>query len=158
MPRTLPPYTSTMLVATLGAALLRGSSGQENPADPPFDATRVLFSAAFSDHMVLQRAPQLAAVFGTATPGSNVTVHLAGPNNFSFTSSSTPVANSADITRNGTWKVVLPAQVPGFGYTIQATCFGCLNATSSPATLVDVGFGDVFLCSGQSNSECRCMH
>lgn len=137
------------------ALLVALSSGQDNPIDPPFDMTRVLFSAAFSDHMVLQRAPQQAALFGTATPGATVTVRVEGPNNYSYTSAPVPVAASADITRNGTWKVIIPPQGAGFGYSILAACDGCLNASSVPATLNDVGFGDVFLCSGQSNSGCN---
>ena len=120
--------------------------------DPPFDATRVLFSAAFSSDMVLQRAPQQAAVFGTATPGAAVTVSVSGPSNYSWTSAPAPVAVTSDASLNGTWKVVLPARAAGFAYAIVATCDGCPNATS--AALAGVGFGDVFLCSGQSNMEC----
>ncbi len=125
------------------------------PLDPPFDATRVLFSTAFNDHMVLQRAPQHAVVFGTATPGATVTVTLTGPNAYTYTSPAAAVrAGTGDPALDGTWKVVLPAQPAGFGYALAAACAGCSNATSAPATLADVGFGDVYLCSGQSNMEC----
>lgn len=58
----------------------------------------------------------------------------------------------ADQTLNGTWKVILPAITAGWGYSLSATCLGCSIATSS--NLSDIGFGDVFLCSGQSNMEC----
>jgi hypothetical protein len=70
------------------AALLvvDAASQSDNPADPPFDMTRVLYSAAFSDHMVLQRAPQQSSVFGTATPGATIVVSMSGPNNYSFIS------------------------------------------------------------------------
>ena len=120
--------------------------------DPPFDFSRVTFSAAFSSSMVLQRAPAQAAVFGTAAPGATVTVQLAGPGGFAYTSPPAAVARSADPSRNGTWKVLLPARPAGLFYSLSAGCAGCANAT--PALLGDVAFGDVFLCSGQSNMEC----
>ena len=137
------------LVSFVAAAV---SAAPLGPIDPPFDASRVLFSAAFSDHVVLQRAPQRAAVFGTATPGAAVTVSLAGPQ--PFTSPPVTVTSSPDATLDGTWKVLLPARPAGFGYSVVATCAGCANASSAPATLLDVGFGLVYLCSGQSNMEC----
>lgn len=36
-------------------------------------------------------------------------------------------------------------------YGLEASCSGCPNATA--VTLSDIGFGDVWLCSGQSNME-----
>lgn len=153
MPRSARAAAATprgLLAATLlSLALVRGAGAF---ADPPFDFTRVLFSAAFSDDMVLQRAPQRAAVFGTATPGAAVTVSVAGPGGFAWSSAPAPVARSADASQDGTWKVILPARGAGFGYSVAATCDGCPNATA--AALAGVGFGDVFLCSGQSNMEC----
>lgn len=56
----------------------------EGAKDAPFDLTKVLFSATFTDHMVLQREPQHAAVFGTATPGALITVALTGPNSYIY--------------------------------------------------------------------------
>ena len=41
-----------------------------DPADPPFESDKVLFSGVFSDHVVLQRAPQHATVFGTVSASS----------------------------------------------------------------------------------------
>jgi len=145
----MPPPPTLLLLAALAALAAAAPLG---PVDPPFDLTRALFSSAFSDHAVLQRAPQQAAVFGTATPGAAVTVSLAGPQ--PFTAAPVAVAISADPALHGTWKVVLPARPAGFGYSISASCAGCSNATSAPAALADIGFGDVFVCSGQSNMEC----
>jgi hypothetical protein len=130
--------------------LLCGTALAQNlpmgPIDPPFDKTRVLFSNTFNDHMILQRAPQQAAVFGTATPGAAVTVRLTGPG-VSYTSPPAAVQVSADPTLDGSWKVVLPAQPAGLGYNVVATCTGCSNSTSPPVGLAGVGFGDVYLCS-----------
>ena len=108
----------------------------------------MLFSDTFSDLMVLQRAPQQAAVFGTATPGASVVVQLHGPG-VSFTSPPATVQVSADPSLDGSWKVVLPARPAGFAYEIVATCTGCSNATSQPASLSGVGFGDV--CASSSS-------
>jgi len=121
-------------------------------SDPPFDQTKVIFSGVFSNHGVLQRSPASASVFGTAVAGGSVTVTLSGPNGFNFTSAPVIVTTSNDASLNGTWKVLLPPRPAGFGYSLTATCNGCSNDTA--ATLNDVGFGDVYLCSGQSNMEC----
>ena len=117
-----------------------------DPQDPPFDLSRVLFSGVFSDHGILQRAPKLSAVFGTASIGATVKVTLTGPDGYSHAAAPVPVASSADPALHGTWKVLLAARPAGFGYSIVASCSGCANATA--ATLTDVGFGDIWLCSG----------
>ncbi len=109
--------------------------------DPPFDLTRVVFSAVFSDDMVLQRAPQQSTVFGTATPGATVTVSVSGPAEYSWSSAPAPVARSPDVSVDGTWKVLLPARPAGFGYNVSAVCGGCPNATA--VGVAGVGFGDV---------------
>ena len=114
--------------------------------DPPFDVTRILFSAVFSDDMVLQRAPQQAAIFGTATPGASVTVSMMGPNKYAWTSAPAPVSTDADATVGGTWKVILPARSAGFGYSVAAACSGCPKTTV--VSITGVGFGDVSGCAG----------
>jgi len=138
----------------IGHVVLRGCAtlaAATDPDDPPFDQTRVLFSGIFSDHGVLQRAPARAALFGTAAAGAHVTVSVAGPNGYAHTTPQTVVASTSDPAIHGTWKVLLPARPPGVGYTITARCDACDNATA--ASLTDVAFGDVWLCSGQSNME-----
>ena len=141
-----------LLAVLFARCALAAPADPSGGIDPPFDFSRALFSGVFSDHLVLQMAPARAALFGTAAPGAAVTVRLLGPNGLAFTSPPAPVAISGDPALHGTWKVLLPAQAPGFGYNLTATCAGCADA--SPATLADVGFGSVYLCSGQSNMEC----
>ena len=134
--------------------LLLMSTNAAGPLDPPFDLTRVLFSAVFSSQMVLQRAPSMSAVFGTATPGASIIVTVDGPNGFSYTSAPSPVVISSDLSIHGTWRTLLKPMNAGFGYNISAACTGCTNSSAPSAAISGVGFGDVFLCSGQSNMEC----
>lgn len=134
-----------------------------DPQDPPFDLTKVLFSGVFSDHVVLQRdsgggdgdgggaAPRKASLYGTASVGGTVTVKGTNADGWEYTSPPVHVTSSADPAVHGTWKVFLPPRPAGLGYTFEASCEGCTNATS--VSLSDVGFGDVWLCSGQSNME-----
>ena len=99
------------------------------------------FSGHFQTSMVLQSTPARAAVYGMApVAGAEVTVKLNG------TSYTAVVGNSL------TWKVLFPPQPPGGTYTVSAACTkGCTNTTAT--ALDDVTFGDVWLCSGQSNAE-----
>ena len=141
--------------------LCRETVSAPDPQDPPFDLTRALFSGAFSSHMVLQREPQRSAAFGTAKPGAEVTVTLSGPDGFSHEVTTVAVDHASDPAMHGTWKVLLPARPPGFGYSMSAACGSCENATA--AVLTDIGFGDVVICSGMKMSaltpvsrwECR---
>ena len=86
--------------------------------------------------MVLDRAN--ATVWGVgAKPAATITVSLGG------SASSWKATVSAD----GAWTVSLGGQPPGAGHTLSVKC-----SDGSSAQLTDVAFGDVLLCSGQSNS------
>lgn len=144
----------TMALASRCAAVdmtnvCRETASAPDPQDPPFDLTRVLFSGSFSSHMVLQREPQQSAAFGTAQPGAKVTLTLNGPGGFSHEVTTEVVDLMSDPAVHGTWKAILPARPPGFGYSMHAVCDGCENATA--AVLTDVGFGDVVICSGMKS-------
>lgn len=121
--------------------LCREAASAPDPQDPPFDLTRVLFSGSFSSHMVLQRAPQQSAAFGTGKPGGSVRVTLSGPGGFVHVATAAVADSSSDLAVHGTWKLLLPPRPAGFGYTLEAACDGCSN--TSTTTLSDVGFGDV---------------
>ena len=87
----------------------------------------------FTDNMVLQRDRQ-DAVWGWTTPGATVSVKLDG-------ATSTAVAGA-----DGKWTAMLPAKMAGGPYTIDIT---------GPQTvkIKNVLFGDVWICSGQSNMQ-----
>ncbi len=90
----------------------------------------VTLPAVFSDHMVLQR-DRAVRVWGWASPGEEVRVSI---------DDQKWVTNADD---NGNWSVALSAHKAGGPFTLH------INATA----FEDVLFGDVWICSGQSNMQ-----
>jgi sialate O-acetylesterase len=86
----------------------------------------------FSDHMVLQREVE-NVIWGWTSPGEIVTVEING-------STSSGVADS-----NGRWKATIKAFEKGGPYELKVT------SSSGTATIKDIYFGELWLCSGQSN-------
>jgi len=86
--------------------------------------------------MVLQRAPQKANIWGWTTPAATVTL-LFNQKTYTATSSA-----------NGAWNVLLDATSAGGPYTIDAS-----SSSGEMAHLTDILFGDVYVCSGQSNMQ-----
>lgn len=112
------------------------------------------FAGVFTDHMVLQRAPERAAVYGVVVgdkvTGSRaplplrVTVTVEAANGTSYTVD----AEHVEIV-NGSyarWKALLKPAAAGGDYTISVECSGCSNSTRRSVS--DVTFGDVWFCSG----------
>ena len=90
---------------------------------------------ALSSNMVLQRGPQQARVWGMAAPGSVLALTLDSAQYKTF----------ADST--GAFTFDFPAQSASVDRTISITGDG------RTVTFTNVAFGDVYLCSGQSNME-----
>lgn len=116
--------------------------------DPAFNLSHVQFAGSFLSGMVLQRGPRQSALFGTAPPGSTVTVHATGPDGWSYSGHGT-ASTLVDAELHGTWKVLLPPRLAGSGYDITATC-----SDGSEQTLVNVSFGDIWFCTGQVTDRC----
>jgi sialate O-acetylesterase len=91
----------------------------------------------FSDHAVLQRNMNVP-VWGTASPGENVTVRLADGSNII-----TEISSNA--TSNGDWLVYLPA-LPASAAPLTMTITG-----NNEITISEVQVGEVWVGSGQSN-------
>jgi sialate O-acetylesterase len=91
----------------------------------------------FGSDMVLQRGAPVP-VFGTATPGSTVTVSFAGQ----------VVADSAGA--DGAWQVTLTAMPASSGSSAMVVTESGIGSQASQ-TLARVQVGEVWLCSGQSN-------
>lgn len=98
------------------------------------EASGLQLPSIFSDHAVLQRGMPVK-VWGKSAADALVTVEISG-NEYST------VANE-----EGNWTVVLPSFEAGGPYDIRVSSAGetCL--------IEDVLFGEVWLCSGQSNME-----
>jgi len=104
------------------------------------------FANYYQDHMVLQRAPQRAIVWGYADTANTLITLTMGDKIYQTTSSSS-LYNAA----NGSiWALQLDAQTEEGPFQIKVT--GKLaNGTLETILLDDVLFGDVWFCSGQSN-------
>lgn len=135
----------------------RAGSSEHLPPLPQFTkgAPGAHFSGAFTPSatdggaasgVVLQRAPQAAAVYGVVLPitgktGDTVTVTVveAAAREASY-------SVTAPVGADGAWKALLKPTAAGGNYTISAACTTC--SSKKPETLVDATFGDVWFCSG----------
>ena len=97
------------------------------------DATEAGFGTPFTSHAVLQRDCKLP-VWGSATPGSTVSVTLGGK------------TLSAKADDKGKWKVEFPPMKAGVGHTLRLA-----SGQRVFADLEDIAIGEVWICSGQSN-------
>jgi sialate O-acetylesterase len=97
--------------------------------------------------MVLQRAPQKAVVWGFGDPG--VLTILRMNNKFYTTVSSTERANDVG---ESIWSVTLDPVSDEGPFDIHVSQ-PLANGTLVTITIHDVLFGDVWVCSGQSNME-----
>ena len=105
----------------------------------PTTSAAIWLPHVISSNMVLPRAPRVARIWGKATPGTLVSVYLndSGP----------AYSSSADPT-SGSFVVVLPPlRTSVFPTTVS------IEADKEVVTLSNVKFGDVLLCSGQSNMQ-----
>ncbi len=106
------------------------------------------FADYFSDNMVLQR-DVLCPVWGVAAPGSTVELaikDLAVPDENSLSAQLPPYEAVAD--KDGRWMVKLNRMSAGGPYLLTLRQDGRIVSK-----LENVMFGDVYLCSGQSNME-----
>jgi sialate O-acetylesterase len=97
---------------------------------------RELLHPMFQDHAVLQR-DRSVRIWGDADPGAEVVVAIAGAE----------VRTRADA-KDGRWEAMLPAQPAGGPHELKVR-----SSTGPTRTVTDILFGDVWLCSGQSNME-----
>ena len=124
-----------------GGAGGSSNSGTNGPAAPALSSIpRVIsddfkLSPLFTNGAVLQRDRPLP-IWGSAAPGENITVELAGR-------TAQTVAGS-----DGHWMTSLSALGAGGPYVLNAKTAGGQTLTRS-----DILLGDVWLCSGQSNME-----
>jgi len=96
-----------------------------------------------ASHMVLQRAPAAAKLWGTAAPGAKITVS-GDPNH----PHAPPISASGTAGANGAWTVSLPPQKASVRVQLK------VSDGASSVTLEDVAFGDVFMCTWEALIVC----
>uniref|UniRef100_A0A3P9I405 Sialic acid acetylesterase n=1 Tax=Oryzias latipes TaxID=8090 RepID=A0A3P9I405_ORYLA len=116
----MAPFAAVVLLL----AALRGCDGS------------LRFASYYGDHMVLQKAPQRAVLWGYAPAGERVTISLSGP---------VKQKRACTSATQGIWRVLLDPVDAGGPYNVTA------STPLSTALLTDVLFGDIWLCGGQSN-------
>ena len=94
-------------------------------------------SNTLSSDMVLQRAPSSAVLWGFGTPGVVIRTHFRA------------MVLEATVSSAGVWRQHLPPQ-PGSLTPVTLLLNG---SAGGHITLERVLFGDVYLCSGQSNMQ-----
>ncbi|XP_053222457.1 sialate O-acetylesterase isoform X1 [Podarcis raffonei] len=97
----------------------------------------------YGDHMVLQKQPSQAVIWGYGDPGANIVVTVSKDRNV--------MEKMTDIKGSGIWKVLLSPMAQGGPFNIHIRQYW--TGQVSNVTLNDVYFGDVWFCSGQSNME-----
>jgi sialate O-acetylesterase len=105
------------------------------------------FANYIQDHMVLQRAPQRAVVWGF---GDVSTLTILRMNSKIYTTMSRPEAVNAQ--NESIWSVTLEPVSDEGPFDIHVSQ-PLANGTLVTITLRDVLFGDVWICSGQSNMQ-----
>jgi sialate O-acetylesterase len=106
------------------------------------------FANYIQDHMVLQRAPQQAIVWGFTDQNQLMTLRMNG-RIYTTVSRNTSVNNELE---QSIWSIALdPVYDEGpFDIHVSQTL---ANGTEISITVRDVLFGDVWICSGQSNMQ-----
>ena len=93
-------------------------------------------SAIFNDHMILQRDKPVK-IWGAALAGENINVSIGA------------IKGTVRADKNGRWLISLPPFVAGGPYVL------AVKTENETKVFSDVLFGEVWLCSGQSNMEFR---
>lgn len=126
---------SLLGIIALVAVATPATAQQTAVAEPPAkQATGLSLASIFSDHMVLQRDMKVP-VWGKAEPGEKVVVAIDDHQ------------QEATADEQGRWKVAIGPFKAGGPHDVTVT------AGDDEETLDDVLFGDVWVCSGQSNME-----
>lgn len=118
-------------LAALLIVSVNSSAWSSEPYIPPG------FAPGFVDHMVLQRDRELR-VWGQAPAQTVVTVRLAN------------AEQTASADASGRWQAIFPPMPAGGPYTLELS-----GPAGTVQTVSDILFGEVWLCSGQSNMAYR---
>ena len=127
------------------ATLLFTALGPTNAFD---ELQNFRFAVASGSNSILAASPKQAMVWGFAPDGATVVVSFGNHTNLPTTVG--PDQADGKLT---TFRVLLPATIASFDkYNITATCIHGCDSSSTPRIIsTNVMFGEVWLCSGQSN-------
>ncbi|KAJ6658674.1 hypothetical protein lerEdw1_019834 [Lerista edwardsae] len=107
--------------------------------------TELCFASYYADHMVLQKEPVGAVLWGYGASNTPITMYL-------YQEKKLVLEKMMQVKGHlKTWKVVLSPMPQGGPYRIEIE--QNIKGNMAKATLNDVYFGDVWLCSGQSNMQ-----
>ncbi len=104
----------------------------------------------YSDNMVLQRNIPLT-ISGKANAGDQISVLLRQPEKRKAKEIQTQQATAG---KDGRWSVTLNPMVAGTNYTLTIRSASA-NSSNTEITYKNIAFGEVWLCSGQSNMVFR---
>ena len=91
-------------------------------------------------NMVLQRGPQKAVIWGWDSPGTGITIALA------LGTKAIVEKYNTTVDSTGNWSITFNPQPAETKCSIHITTTG-----NQQKELLNIAFGDVYLCSGQSN-------
>ena len=111
---------------------------------------KLKLSNIYADHMVFQRAPSSPMVWGFGTPGSKITITVLDSDGKDVTNG----AEDAYVEEDEKFEAKIGSYQAGTGFSINVreTLPG---GDFLEVSLSDVAFGEVWVCSGQSNMELR---
>jgi sialate O-acetylesterase len=99
-------------------------------------SSQLRLSAIFGDHMILQRDKPVK-IWGIARAGEKISTTLG------------TAKNTATAGQNGEWTITLPPFAAGGPYVLT------ISTKNETKIFSDVMFGEVWVCSGQSNMQFR---
>lgn len=122
-----------------------GSELYEIPNRSQDDETLSFVANVLGSHMVLQRAPHQAVVWGFSTPGATVTTTMQSSRDSQKTQA-TLSSFTTVVGPDGGWRQRLPpTPASDTAYTLT---FASSGPKAEHAKIVDVLFGDVYMCGG----------
>lgn len=116
------------------------------------DEKLTFLSVTLGNHMVLQRAPQSAVLFGFTAPGATVTTSMTPSGGRAGAADARTFQTVAGA--DGTWRQALPP-MPASTTDAYDFAIASSNSTAERATMQDVLFGDVYMCGGQVLTKMR---
>lgn len=166
LPANCVPMFCYLLALGTTAAVPTATAAAAPARVPPATTPALQFSAGFSDSAVLQRGDRGTAVYGFATSASPVKLMVSGGANYEVSakvsewvddsgcnSTICPAGKKIMPAHGGfVWRAQLrPQPLAGGEYSLSVT--SAAAGSNGTLSIVNLTYGDVFFCSGQSNMD-----